>query len=120
MANLKEWTIKVFDYTTEIEIPEEVKWNTVEKFSGSGSSSTKSRTFEISKNRFRIIFEFQKKEFSVFSFFVYRLGDGHPFEIIDSDDKEGITYIYEGNGEFYIEFNIANVGSWSIEIQEPA
>lgn len=119
IANIDVWTISAYDYTAKIENPKEVTWMEVKKFSGRGNSSGKSQTFKISKNRFRIIFEYQKKDLSVFSFFIYRLGEDTPFEIINSEDPKTISYVYEGNKEYYIEFNIANVGDWSIEIQEP-
>jgi len=98
------------------------EWVTVKTFTGQTDKTTE--TFHISGAKWRINWEVETKspDLGVFVFYVYpEGGTGYKFieQIMHSDgDYSDTTYMYEGNGSFYLKVETSNLESWTIEVED--
>lgn len=105
---------------TTVEAQDE--WVQVKTFTGKGDKTT--ATFHISGSKWRINWAVETKspDLGVFVFYVYPEGEtGYKFieQIMHSDgDYSDTTYMYEGNGSFYIKVDTSNIESWTIEVED--
>lgn len=99
----------------------EGEWTKIKEFEGSGSKKTE--PFHISSNMWKIKYTATETEsnFGIFGFFVKKIGDDSFFEMVTGQFQSGKvddeTYIYEGDGDFYLDINSANC-TWKIEVYE--
>ena len=106
---------------------EEATWHEVISFSGiSNSENKKTQPFKIKGEEWRIRWSFEDSgEFGdetngLFIVNIYRVGDS---VITDQFSHTGLSssdmsYIYEGEGEFYLDITTANAKSWSITVED--
>lgn len=96
------------------------EWVTVTTFTGKSDKTT--APFHISGAKWRINWTVKadEPEYAGFHFFVYP--EGETVMYVESVSQDGIgsdtTYIYTGNGSFYITVLAANLKSWTIEIED--
>ena len=79
--------------------------------------------FKIESSKWRIDWKAtaSSAKWSGFDLIVYRKDEtGRYVEIISQsgDNPEGTSYIYEGEGDFYIKIVTANISDWEIKIFE--
>ena len=97
------------------------EWVTVKTFTGKTDKTT--APFHISGAKWRINWtaNAEDPEFGVFGFFVYP--EGETVMYVESvthyqGSASDTTYIYQGNGSFYIKVSAANMQSWTIEVED--
>jgi hypothetical protein len=94
------------------------EWTTIQTFRGNGTEMSKSGIFHISGDKFRIRWSFEKTDYSSFGFMVFKEYSNITKEIILTENTTGETYVYEGNSDYYIQFNIANSNQWTLTVQD--
>lgn len=100
------------------------KWVKVQTFTGKGDKTT--ALFHISGTQWRINWavETKRPDLGVFVLYVYPKGETESFRFIEQimhdcdGDYSDTTYIYEGNGSFYIRVECSNLKSWTIEVED--
>lgn len=94
------------------------EWTEIKTFTGSGTKMSKSDAFRISGDKFKVSWDYKEGGmYGIFSFFVYKAEGDVPVEIVMTEDLTGETYIYEGEADYYIQFNMANIGDWTIKVE---
>jgi hypothetical protein len=105
------------------ETTNETEWNTVQIFTGIESETTP--PFHISGTEWRFIWtaDIRYPEYGVFDILVYRQDEPSMFakRVSYSEDASGDTvYINEGGRDYYLKVITANLGSWTITVEEHA
>lgn len=106
-------------WMTEPPIGPQTSWREIARFSGSFTATTE--PFLITTRAWRIRWSYGTSQYSYFSFFVYRLGETQVYvEMVSSTAQRGdsVTYIYQGQGHFYLRILAANV-HYTIIIEAP-
>jgi hypothetical protein len=112
-----EQTTSVDDTTNEAE------WNMVQTFNGKGSQTTP--PFHISGIEWRIMWSIDTEnlKYAVFELFVYPKDkpDMLTKRTSYSGDRSSDTmYIYQGGRDYYLKIISANLGNWTITVQDKA
>jgi len=109
----------------ETSTPEETKseevWSTVKIFTGIESTTT--APFNISSTEWRVIWtiDAQNPEYAVFDILVYPQDKSGIItkKISYSKGTSGdIVYIYKGGGDYYLKIITANLGKWTVTVEE--
>jgi hypothetical protein len=101
----------------------ETEWSAVQIFTGIESETTP--PFHISGAEWRFIWtaDIRYPEYGVFDILVYRQDEPSMFakRVSYSEDASGDTvYINEGGRDYYLRVITANLGSWTITVEEHA
>lgn len=94
------------------------EWNTIITFTGSTDKTTE--LFHIPSETWRINWTYTGGSYAVFSFFVYPEGETTSYvEFLSAmgSSKSDVTYIYEGQDNFYVKLIAANIDPWTLTIQ---
>lgn len=94
------------------------EWNTIITFTGSTYKTTE--LFHIPSETWRINWTYTTGSSAVFSFFVYPEGETMSFvESLSAmgSSKSDVTYIYEGQDNFYVKLLAANIDPWTLTVQ---
>lgn len=94
------------------------EWNTIMTFTGSAYKTTE--LFHIPSETWRINWTYTGGSLAVFGFYVYP--EGETVSYVESlsamgSSKSDVTYIYEGQDNFYIELLAANIDPWTLTVQ---
>ncbi len=99
------------------------QWVQVASFTGKSDKTT--APFDISGSKWRINWtvETEVPEYpglTMFSCFVYREGETSIYvdTLIHFGPDSDTTYIYEGNGSFYLKIGAANAKSWTVVVED--
>ena len=102
-------------------------YQTVTIITGTGDQT--SDNFHISSSEWRIYWSYTPSanlsdpSMAMFGFFVYPSSSTTMY--VDSIDVSGINqtsgfeYVHQGNGDFYVQTNVANVDGYTLRIQQP-
>jgi hypothetical protein len=98
-------------------------WQTVTTVTGSGDKT--SNNFTIQATQWRLVWSYtldpQYPQYSVFYVFTYPQGENVSYvDYISANQTKtsGIEYIYQGQGNFYLNIIAANVPSYTITVQQ--
>jgi len=86
-------------------------------FTGTGDKTT--RLFRVDSDEWQIDWSYQPANpYAVFGFLVYPEGETVVFieSVLSPTSTSDSTYLYEGNGSYYIKVTGANLNSWTIEV----
>ena len=101
-------------------IYEKGEWNSVKKWMDGYSASMTTETFYVPSDTWRVVWAYNgPTDMGVFGFTVYPKGETVMYTemLLDSGrENAGITYIYDGPGEFYIKVSAANLDAWGMTI----
>jgi hypothetical protein len=104
------------------EITNEAEWNTVQIFTGKESETTP--PFHIFGAEWRLTWmaDIQYPEYAVFDIFVYPQDERIFTKRVSysEDASDGIAYMYDGDGDYYLKVITANLDSWTITVEEHA
>jgi len=96
------------------------EWGQVQTFTGKGDKTT--APFHISGSKWRINWTVKAEEPKYAAFYLRVYREGETVGSVENISHDGVgsdtTYIYEGNGSFYIRVGAANLKSWTIEIED--
>lgn len=99
------------------------QWVKIQTFAGIGDKTT--ALFNISSNKWRINWavETKRPDLGVFVLYVYPEGETRSYMFIEQimhdcdGDYNDTTYVYEGNGNFYIRIECSNLKGWTLEVE---
>jgi len=99
------------------------QWIKIRTFAGVGDKTT--ALFNISSNKWRINWavETKRPDLGVFVLYVYPEGETRSYMFIEQimhdcdGDYNDTTYVYEGNGSFYIRIECSNLKGWTLEVE---
>jgi len=94
------------------------EWNTIIILTGSTDKTTE--LFHIPSETWRINWTYTGGSLAVFAFFVYP--EGETLFYVESLSTMGsslsdVTYIYEGQDNFYVKLIAANIDPWTLTVQ---
>ena len=97
-------------------------WSEVTRFTGSATDMYTTDYFTCDHVEWRIRWEYVPTEYTVFNVVTYPQGEDALY--IDfiyktgSEDTNGISYIHNKQGTFYMKINVANTESYTIIIEQ--
>jgi hypothetical protein len=101
-------------------------WTEVARFTGGGSDSSTTDYFTCDHVEWRIRWEYVPRsdypDYSVFGVITYEHGIEYIYvdmvNQMGSENTEGVSYIHNNEGTFYMEFSIANTESFTVIIEQ--
>lgn len=92
-------------------------WHSVTSFDGTNSKKTD--TFYIRGNKFKLIYDVNPaNEYAIFYLTIYREGDSYLTDMVSLNSGSDESIIYEGEGNFYLDINAANLDDWKIRVED--
>lgn len=104
--------------------PPQKKWVTVEMFEGNlggigGTYHVNSDPFHVSSDRFLLEWSYESGGYlPVFGIIIRDWSNGDPVDILSMSETSGSTYVFEGEGDYFLEFSFANIYGWEVIVKD--